>query len=62
MSVIKYFLLDVFTDVKFGGNQLAVVPEADDLSTEQMQQIAKEFNLSETTFILKPTNPQMIST
>lgn len=58
MKVIKYFLLDVFTDIKFGGNQLAVVHEADDLSTEQMQQIAKEFNLSETTFIVKPENPE----
>lgn len=57
MKAITYFLLDVFTDIKFGGNQLAVVPDADGLTTEQMLLIAKEFNLSETTFIVKPQNP-----
>jgi trans-2,3-dihydro-3-hydroxyanthranilate isomerase len=47
----RYYLCDVFTDVRFGGNPLAVVPEADGLSGEQMQQIAREFNFSETTFV-----------
>jgi len=47
----RYYLCDVFTDVRFGGNPLAVVPEADGLSDEQMQQIAREFNFSETTFV-----------
>ena len=48
----RFFTCDVFTDTRFGGNQLAVLPEADGLSDEQMQQIAREFNYSETTFVL----------
>jgi trans-2,3-dihydro-3-hydroxyanthranilate isomerase len=54
---LKFFTLDVFTDRKFGGNPLAVVMSADKLSTEQMQTICREFNLSETTFVLAPDNP-----
>jgi trans-2,3-dihydro-3-hydroxyanthranilate isomerase len=49
--------VDVFTDRKFGGNPLAVVTEAEGLTTEQMQAIAAEFNLSETTFVLPPKDP-----
>lgn len=49
--------LDVFTDRRFCGNPLAVVGEADALGTEQMQAIARELNLSETVFVLKPQNP-----
>jgi trans-2,3-dihydro-3-hydroxyanthranilate isomerase len=41
----------VFTDVRFGGNQLAVLPEAQGLSDRQMQQIAREFNFAETAFV-----------
>jgi trans-2,3-dihydro-3-hydroxyanthranilate isomerase len=48
----RYYICDVFTDTRFGGNQLAVVPEAGGLSAEQMQQIAREFNFSESTFVL----------
>ncbi len=48
----RYFLCDVFTDRRFGGNQLAVLPEAAGLSDQQMQQIAREFNFSESTFVL----------
>jgi trans-2,3-dihydro-3-hydroxyanthranilate isomerase len=44
--------LDVFTDEVFGGNPLAVLPDASGLSDEAMQAIAREFNLSETTFVL----------
>lgn len=51
---LRYFTCDVFTDTRFGGNQLAVLPEADGLRDEQMQQIAREFNYSETTFVLRP--------
>ena len=51
---LDYFLLDVFTDIPFGGNPLAVFPEADGLSDEAMQKITKELNLSETVFLLKP--------
>ncbi len=47
----RYYICDVFTDTRFGGNQLAVLPEADGLSDEQMQQIAREFNFSESTFV-----------
>lgn len=51
---LRYYTCDVFTDTRFGGNQLAVLPEADGLRDEQMQQIAREFNYSETTFVLRP--------
>ena len=47
----RYYICDVFTETRFGGNQLAVLPNADGLSKEQMQQIAREFNFSETTFV-----------
>src|SRR5512139_1270816 len=50
----RYFTCDVFTDTRFGGNQLAVLPEAEGLTGEQMQQIAREFNFSESTFVLPP--------
>jgi trans-2,3-dihydro-3-hydroxyanthranilate isomerase len=53
-----YYLLDVFTEQMFGGNPLAVFPQARGLSSEQMQKIAAEFNLSETVFIFPSTNPQ----
>ncbi len=46
----RYLLLDVFTDVPFRGNQLAVFLDADGLSGEEMQSLARETNLSETTF------------
>jgi trans-2,3-dihydro-3-hydroxyanthranilate isomerase len=49
---LRYYTCDVFTDIRFGGNQLAVLPEAEGLSDAQMQQIAREFNFSETTFVL----------
>lgn len=54
MSSFRFFTCDVFTDTRFGGNQLAVLPEAEGLSAEQMQQIAREFNYSESTFVLPP--------
>jgi len=47
----RYFICDVFTDTRFGGNQLAVLPQAEGLSDRQMQQIAREFNFSESTFV-----------
>ena len=49
-----YVTLDVFTDKMFGGNPLAVLPDARGLTTQQMQAIAREFNYSETTFVLPP--------
>ena len=47
---LSYQVVDVFTGTAFTGNPLAVVLDADDLSTEQLQRIASEFNLSETSF------------
>ena len=50
--------MDVFTEQRFGGNPLAVFPDARGLRDADMQAIAAEFNLSETTFVLPPDNPQ----
>jgi trans-2,3-dihydro-3-hydroxyanthranilate isomerase len=52
---LAYDVVDVFTDIPFAGNQLAVVQDADGLSDAQMQAIASEFHLSETTFPLRPS-------
>jgi trans-2,3-dihydro-3-hydroxyanthranilate isomerase len=52
----RYVTADVFTDRMFGGNPLAVVLDAEGLSTAQMRSIALEFNYSETTFVLPPDN------
>ncbi len=57
MRRLHYHLVDVFTDQRFGGNPLAVFTNGRGLSTETMQAIAKELNLSETTFVLPPDNP-----
>lgn len=51
MPGYQFYTCDVFTERRFGGNQLAVVPHADGLSDAQMQQIAREFNYSESTFV-----------
>jgi trans-2,3-dihydro-3-hydroxyanthranilate isomerase len=51
---VPFTTVDVFTDRKFGGNPLAVVTDARRLSGEQMQAVAAEFNLAETTFVLPP--------
>jgi trans-2,3-dihydro-3-hydroxyanthranilate isomerase len=51
---IEFVTIDVFTDRRFGGNPLAVVPDAATLDGAQMQAIAAEFNLAETTFVLPP--------
>jgi len=51
---LHFHTLDVFTDRPFGGNQLAVFPEAPELTTEEMQRVATEFNLSETVFVRPP--------
>src|SRR5436190_12881185 len=50
----RYYTCDVFTERRFGGNPLAVLPKADGLSDRQMQQIAREFNFSESTFVFPP--------
>jgi trans-2,3-dihydro-3-hydroxyanthranilate isomerase len=52
---LPYEIVDVFTDRPFAGNPLAVVFEAEALATEQLAALAREFNLSETVFVLPPT-------
>ncbi len=55
---LEYFVIDAFTDRQFAGNPAGVVLDADGLTDAQMQAIAAEFNLAETTFILPPTVPE----
>ncbi len=57
MRRFRFLTLDVFTDTRFGGNPLAVFPEAEGLSDTEMQALAAELNLSETTFVLPPEDP-----
>ncbi len=57
MKRVHFHTVDVFTDRVFDGNPLAVVPDGTGLSTAEMQAIAREFNLSETTFVLPPDDP-----
>ncbi len=52
-----YVVYDVFTDQPFGGNQLAVFPDATTLPEEKLQKIASEFNFSEVTFVYPAQNP-----
>src|SRR5208282_5070590 len=52
---LDYFVVDVFTETPLAGNPLAVVMNTCGLTSEQMQAIAREFNLSETTFIERRT-------
>lgn len=54
MRKLRYYLVDVFTNKPFGGNQLAVFTNGPGLSPERMQQLAREINFSETTFVLPP--------
>lgn len=53
----RYVIADVFTDKPFCGNPVAVVLDAEGLTTEQMQLLALEFGYSETTFVLPPEEP-----
>ncbi|HEX2580495.1 MAG TPA: PhzF family phenazine biosynthesis protein [Dongiaceae bacterium] len=53
-----FVLADIFTETVFGGNPLAVLPDARGLPDERMQIIAREFNLSETVFVLPPDDPR----
>jgi trans-2,3-dihydro-3-hydroxyanthranilate isomerase len=57
MPKYRFYQVDVFTDRAFGGNPLAVFPDASGLDTARMQQIALEMNLSETTFVFPPEDP-----
>lgn len=54
----RFYTADVFTDRVFGGNPLAVFPKAQGLGPDQMRQIAREFNLSETVFVFPAEHPR----
>jgi trans-2,3-dihydro-3-hydroxyanthranilate isomerase len=53
-----FHIVDVFSSTPFGGNQLAVLPDAAGISTQGMQKIAREFNFGETTFVLPKNDPE----
>jgi trans-2,3-dihydro-3-hydroxyanthranilate isomerase len=57
MSGAEYLVYDVFTATAFGGNQLAVFPDARDLPEDRLQAITREFNFSEVTFVYPPQDP-----
>lgn len=57
MTAYRFATADVFTETPFGGNQLAVLPHAAGLDGDQMLAIAREFNYSETVFVLPPADP-----
>jgi trans-2,3-dihydro-3-hydroxyanthranilate isomerase len=57
MARHEYRLVDVFTSERFGGNPLAVFPAGDQVPEASMQRIARELNLSETTFVTRSTRP-----
>jgi trans-2,3-dihydro-3-hydroxyanthranilate isomerase len=54
---LQYYTCDVFTDSPFGGNQLAVFPDAQQIPESMLLSIAREFNYSETTFVYPPAGP-----
>lgn len=56
--IYQFYQVDVFSDVPLLGNALAVVVDADDMTDEEMHRFARWTNLSETTFLLKPQDPQ----
>ncbi|MGQ0666692.1 MAG: PhzF family phenazine biosynthesis protein [Nitrospiraceae bacterium] len=58
---LKFYQADVFTSQPFGGNPVAVIPDAQGLSDDQLQQIAREMNLSETVFVFPPTDPAAVA-
>lgn len=60
MPTYHFIQLDVFTDQTFAGNPLAVFPEAEGITGEQMQQIAREMNLSETVFVLPSDHAEAV--
>ncbi len=57
---LKFYQADVFTSEPFGGNPVAIFPEAQGLNDDQLQQIAREMNLSETVFVFPPTDPAAV--
>ncbi len=57
----RFYTLDVFTTTRFEGNPLAVITDGDGLSFDQMLDIAREMNLSETVFVQKPTEEEALA-
>jgi trans-2,3-dihydro-3-hydroxyanthranilate isomerase len=57
MPRFRYLTADVFTDQPYGGNQLAVFPDASSIPEHRLQDVAREFNYSETTFVYPPSDP-----
>jgi trans-2,3-dihydro-3-hydroxyanthranilate isomerase len=60
MRTFSFYQLDVFTDQRFAGNSLAVFPDGAGISDAEMQQIAREMNLSETVFVLPSNEPEAL--
>ena len=60
MPTYNFIQLDVFTNQAFCGNPLAVFPEAEGLTDKQMQQIAREMNLSETVFVFRSEKEEVL--
>src|ERR1700686_4113255 len=52
-----FHLVDVFSSTPFGGNQLAILPDAAGISADGMQKIAREFNFPESAFVLPKNHP-----
>ncbi|MBI3355877.1 MAG: PhzF family phenazine biosynthesis protein [Nitrospirae bacterium] len=57
---LKFYQADVFTSEPFGGNPVAVFPDAKGLTDDELQQVAREMNLSETVFVFPPTDPAAV--
>ena len=58
---LQFYKADVFAEEPFGGNPVAVIPDGTDLTEREFQQIAREMNLSETVFVVPPTDPAAIA-
>ncbi|MEW6245904.1 MAG: PhzF family phenazine biosynthesis protein [Nitrospirota bacterium] len=58
---LKFYQADVFTDQPFGGNPVAVIPDVQGLTDRELQQIAREMNLSESVFVLPPTDQAAVA-
>jgi trans-2,3-dihydro-3-hydroxyanthranilate isomerase len=57
MARFRYLTADVFTDVPFGGNQLAIFPDARGIPEHRLLDVTREFNYAETTFVFPPSDP-----
>jgi trans-2,3-dihydro-3-hydroxyanthranilate isomerase len=61
IRTLEFYQADVFTDQPFGGNPVAVIPDAQGLTDRELQQIAREMNLSESVFVLPPTDQAAVA-